>query len=208
MSRSILPVRSLFLIFLFHSLWLFPVVGEDRKELDGKKITDQFSYKIDSKKNLEFLEIQNRSDFLPIQDEFVNFGFVTGNLWLKLPNSKSLPHLENYLLFLNAQNIDSIQIFYQTNSGEWKEDSSGHIVPMSKRFFPHRNFIFQLKDIGTESPIYLKVNSDISIQFSIRLIQEESLQKEDYTKQWIYGLFFGSLFLIFLYNIAVSFFVR
>jgi len=201
-------VRSLFLIFLFHSLWLFPVVGEDRKELDGKKITDQFSYKIDSKKNLEFLEIQNRSDFLPIQDEFVNFGFVTGNLWLKLPNSKSLPHLENYLLFLNAQNIDSIQIFYQTNSGEWKEDSSGHIVPMSKRFFPHRNFIFQLKDIGTESPIYLKVNSDISIQFSIRLIQEESLQKEDYTKQWIYGLFFGSLFLIFLYNIAVSFFVR
>ncbi len=201
-------MRSLFLIFLFHSLWLFPVVGEDRKELDGKKITDQFSYKIDSKKNLEFLEIQNRSDFLPIQDEFVNFGFVTGNLWLKLPNSKSLPHLENYLLFLNAQNIDSIQIFYQTNSGEWKEDSSGHIVPMSKRFFPHRNFIFQLKDIGTESPIYLKVNSDISIQFSIRLIQEESLQKEDYTKQWIYGLFFGSLFLIFLYNIAVSFFVR
>lgn len=201
-------MRSFFLFLLCHSFFLLPILGEDKNELDGLKITEQFYYKIDTKKILEFPEIQNQADFTPIQETFVNFGFVTGNLWLKLPDSKSFPNLESYLLFINAQNIDSIQIFYQTKSDEWKEDRSGHIFPMSKRYLPHRNFILDLKEIKYGSPIYIKVNSDISIQFSIRLIQEKTLRTEDYTKQWIYGLFFGSLCLIFLYNIAVSFFVR
>lgn len=201
-------MRSFFLFLLCHSFFLLPILGEDKNELDGVKITEQFYYKIDTKKILEFPEIQNQAEFTPIQETFVNFGFVTGNLWLKLPDSKSFPNLDSYLLFINAQNIDSIQIFYQTKSDEWKEDRSGHIFPMSQRYLPHRNFILDLKEIKYGSPIYIKVNSDISIQFSIRLIQEKTLHTEDYTKQWIYGLFFGSLCLIFLYNIAVSFFVR
>lgn len=173
-----------------------------------QNLTKQFTYFLDKTGTLPLNEITKNAPFKPVHDEFVNFGFIKGNLWFKL-NKENLPNgFQSRLLRIGAHNIDSITLVGTRENGDKIVKETGHIVPMSEREFPHRNFIFELNGFSNSSDLYLKFRSDISIQFSIELLPQSLLQSEDYTIQWIYGLFFGSLAIIIIYNIAIAFFVR
>lgn len=201
---------SPFQIPFFLLLWFticFPIFSESREDIGERFVaTKQFSYWIDRKSEVPVESVLNHGNFQKLNDEFANFGFLKGTLWLRLdpndfPGSSKFP-----LLLIQAHNIDFVELYHKFDGESYIISKSGHIQPMFQREIPHRNFVFRLGH--QKETILIAIKSDISLQFSLVFTNQRNLQREDYVTQWVYGLFFGSLGIIILYNLAIAFFVR
>ncbi|PKA12279.1 serine/threonine protein phosphatase [Leptospira meyeri] len=196
--------------FLLSVLTLFftnSLFSETQNDIGEKLIhTTKFSYWIDPNSSIPVESVFQSGEFKEIEDNFINFGFLKGTLWLRL-NPKDFPDPSKYpLLLINAHNIDSVELFHKNDGNRYIVSKSGHIQPVFQREIPHRNFVFR---IGHEKEtILIAIKSEISLQFSLIFTNQRNLQREDYITQWVYGLFFGSLGIIILYNLAIAFFVR
>ncbi|MGV3667975.1 MAG: 7TMR-DISM family protein, partial [Leptospira bouyouniensis] len=195
------------LFFILISFLALPISAEPNEDMGERLVaTKKFTYWIDRKSNTTVDSVISVGKFQPIDDEFVNFGFLKGTLWLRLdptdfPNPTKFP-----LLLVQAHNIDLVDLYHKDGNDSFIVSKSGHIQPMFQREFPHRNFVFRMGH--QKETILIAIKSDISLQFSIVFTNQRNLQREDYVTQWVYGLFFGSLGIIILYNLAIAFFVR
>ncbi|TGK46940.1 SpoIIE family protein phosphatase [Leptospira bouyouniensis] len=195
------------LFFILISFLALPISAEPNEDMGERLVaTKKFTYWIDRKSNTTADSVISVGKFQPIDDEFVNFGFLKGTLWLRLdptdfPNPTKFP-----LLLVQAHNIDLVDLYHKDGNDSFIVSKSGHIQPMFQREFPHRNFVFRMGH--QKETILIAIKSDISLQFSIVFTNQRNLQREDYVTQWVYGLFFGSLGIIILYNLAIAFFVR
>lgn len=176
------------------------------------RITTQVTTWEDKSNKLKIDDIkakENTIDFQSSGTNYFNFGFSKSTHWFrfKLENEKINPNEKIYLL-LKAHNIDLINFYFFDKEGKVLEKRTGHYITMSEREFPHRNYIVSIPKDSISESIYLKVKSDISLQFAVELVTDESIRNIDYQEQWIYGLFFGSLAIILIYNLAIAVFVR
>ncbi|TGL17757.1 serine/threonine protein phosphatase [Leptospira bourretii] len=201
-------IESIFFFFLILTLFFTNSLFSESQNDIGERLihTTKFSYWIDPNSSIPVESVLGTGEFKEIEDNFVNFGFLKGTLWLRL-NPKDFPDPSKYpLLLINAHNIDSVELFHKHDGNRYIVSKSGHIQPVFQREIPHRNFVFR---IGHEKEtILIAIHSDISLQFSLIFTNQRNLQREDYITQWVYGLFFGSLGIIILYNLAIAFFVR
>ncbi|TGK97062.1 serine/threonine protein phosphatase [Leptospira brenneri] len=205
--KKITTIEFLFLVFFTTLSFINPLFSESPNDTGERIIhTKKFTFWIDPTSSVPVESILKTGSFHTITDDFVNFGFLEGTVWLKL-EPKDLPDPAKYpLLLIKAHNIDSVELFHKNDGNTYVVSKSGHIQPVFQREFPHRNFVFR---IGHEKEtILIAIKSEISLQFSFIFTNQRNLQREDYINQWVYGLFFGSLGIIILYNLAIAFFVR
>ncbi len=199
--------QTFFLTLLSLIFFTKPIVSQSPNDMGERIIhTTKFTYWIDPSSSTPIETVLKTGNFTKITDDFVNFGFLKGTLWLKL-DPKDFPNPIKYpLLLIQAHNIDSVEFFHKYDGNTFVVSKSGHIQPVFQREIPHRNFAFR---IGHErETILIAIRSEISLQFALIFTNQRNLQREDYITQWIYGLFFGSLGIIILYNLAIAFFVR
>ncbi|MCW7493834.1 SpoIIE family protein phosphatase [Leptospira sp. 2 VSF19] len=205
--KKLSPTETL--LFTLFSVFFFtiPVLSESPNDI-GERIlkTTKFTYWIDPTSSVPVASVLKTGEFKKITDDFVNIGFLKGTLWLRF-DPKDFPDPAKYpLLLIQAHNIDSVELYHKHEGNTYVVSKSGHIQPVFQREIPHRNFVFR---IGHErDTILIAIHSEISLQFSLIFTNQRNLQREDYITQWIYGLFFGSLGIIILYNLAIAFFVR
>lgn len=216
MDKGILPcplhplkpknIKTFFLLTIF-SLITSPIVSENTEDKGERYVsTKQFKYWIDPKSTVPVDSVLKEGTFKSIEDDFANFGFLKGTLWLRLDPNHFPDPTKFPLLLIQAHNIDMVELYHKDDSDSFTVSKSGHIQPMFQREIPHRNFVFRMGH--QKETILIAIRSDISLQFSLIFTNQRNLQREDYLTQWIYGLFFGSLGIIILYNLAIAFFVR
>lgn len=216
MDKGILPcplhplkpknIKTFFLLTIF-SLITSPIVSETTEDKGERYVsTKQFKYWIDPKSTVPVDSVLKEGTFKSIKDDFANFGFLKGTLWLRLDPNHFPDPTKFPLLLIQAHNIDMVELYHKDDSDSFTVSKSGHIQPMFQREIPHRNFVFRMGH--QKETILIAIRSDISLQFSLIFTNQRNLQREDYLTQWIYGLFFGSLGIIILYNLAIAFFVR
>ncbi|GBF49791.1 stage II sporulation protein E [Leptospira ryugenii] len=138
------------------------------------------------------------------RENFFNFGFSKSAHWFRLTE---LPKNKD-ILVIQAHNIDQVDFFIPNTRGEYILKRSGSSIPMSERDSQHRAFIVSVGDLPENASIFIKMKSDISLQFGVSFQNFQELFADDYQSQWLYGLFFGFIFLIFLYNLAIAVVVR
>jgi len=207
---KILSVCFFRAFYLFSLLLVFPTLAF--AESEKIRITHQVVTWEDKSNKLKIDDIREKRNNLSFQShpaEYFNFGFTSSTHWFQIDLTEerfSTPTLD--YLVIKAHNIDLIHFYFTTEDGKFFEKKLGHLVPMSEREYPHRNYIVSIPQNAKKYPIYFKVKSDISLQFAVDLTSESAIRKSDYAEQWIYGLFFGSLLIILIYNLAISFLVR
>ncbi|WP_246047337.1 SpoIIE family protein phosphatase [Leptospira ognonensis] len=176
------------------------------------RITTRVTTWEDKSNKLKVDDIKAKADSINFQSSgtnYFNFGFSKSTHWFKFKlENEIIDSNEKFYILLKAHNIDYINFYFFDKDGNVLEKRTGHYITMSEREFPHRNYIVSIPKETISEPIYLKVRSDISLQFAVELVTDESIRNIDYTEQWIYGLFFGSLAIILIYNLAIAFFVR
>jgi len=212
-----------YIILVFLCLW----VGQEStaQRVSGSstlKINDQLEERIFSISQLEFYEDKTNSlQFADIikpnfQDKFkINPSFSKNyfdtdyTYWVKLSLEKNPSSQKQWIMEFYDQTIDRIALYAPDADNNYSLTLLGDAYTFGERNFRHKNFEVVLEN-STEgiSNYYIKINSSQKADIRIAI---RSLNRFIYyalNEYFIYGIFYGMILIIALYNILVYFAVR
>ncbi|MDX2302433.1 MAG: 7TM diverse intracellular signaling domain-containing protein [Microscillaceae bacterium] len=152
--------------------------------------------------------LQNK--FQAVQQKSPSFGLNTSAFWFKISIQKDIENPTNdYLLELAYPLIDTIQFFFQDKEGNWQVETTGDALPFSTRKFKHRNFILPifLWDNHVQT-YYIRVRTAGSLIAPLFLHHESFLREKQLKEDTIYGVFYGVLLIMGLYNFFIFLVLR
>lgn len=150
----------------------------------------------------------NSIKFRSIEDDIPNFGFSNSSFWVKLDLSKTIQSDKSFYIYIKNSNIDNIILyeskFDKKDPDKIKTTKLGDRYPIKGRFFFNRLYLAFTEINNSDSEIlYIKVNSSSSLYLPIYLIDEDSLNREIIETELGFGLYYGFLIAIFIYNLIV-----
>lgn len=150
-----------------------------------------------------FLNEIKESDWLEYDGSTLNFGFYTGQIWIRL-NPNNWQGAE--LLELRNPNLDEIEVF-EEHDGIYKSIClTGDLLPFSDRPTAHRFFQFNIDD--DKSYILRIKNTGDQFFIPIYLDAKSSRSTLDYDEQFIFGLYFGLCLFVFILNLFLYLKIR
>ncbi len=140
--------------------------------------------------------------FLPVPVERPNFGYSDSAHWLRFaidPGSAPL----DLLLEIAMPSLDSIDL-YSPQGNAYTVQHAGDQVPWAERGFPHRNHVLSLRaPAGTPAVFYLRVVSSSVVTVPLTLWSRAAFAAHERQAQLVYGLFYGLVAAMFLYNFGL-----
>jgi two-component system, sensor histidine kinase LadS len=138
----------------------------------------------------------------------LSFGYMKYPIWLKVNAQTSTPSTQWYLE-LPAPYLEYVD-FYQTNkNNKWQTFYSGYYRKQSEKKIPHTGHVFPLRfDDQMKNVAYIKIYGNSPKSFPVIIIEKEKWQEKIRWEDLGYGVFFGILFVMFLYNLFIYFSLR
>lgn len=139
--------------------------------------------------------IEFPADSFSVTDGSVlNLGLDDKPYWLKLTEQS----LDDILL-LDYPLLDSIKMFFvHANCDVLNHVSGGDMAPFSQRLYPSQLFVFEVPK-GTTS-VYIRARSTNHLLFPFSSVSESELRKQLSRIDIFFGMFFGIIIALFLYN--------
>jgi len=202
-------IRKSTIFFFVATLLLFtnrPVLA--RNIIDSyfkeKNITSDCSYFIDSSFLYSIDEvIAEQLSFSTTSKDLLNFGFIEGNVWIKI-------EVENYssktllaYLMLDNKIVESVS-YYEVNNGEIaKTELSGLRIPYSSKKIKGGKPVFRLKMWPHQNKtVYLKVASgDFAFWQKLILQSEETYQSKQAKRIYTDGIHYGLVFVLLMMSL-------
>jgi len=147
------------------------------------------------------ISVPSAYKFMPSKDDIPNFGYTSSVIWFKL-DMKDKPDNEDLLLVVNYPPLDSIDLYYPDDQGNYKVKTTGDLYPFSQRDIPHRNYIFNIHQ-KNRLPLFIKVKSESQIQMPVSLWHSSTFYAHDRIENLIFGMYFGILIIMAMYNFFI-----
>ncbi len=178
------------------------VIPEEKTETI-LSITDLYYYE-DTTNELTFKQILTDSSRYPFQ---LNPNFKPENYnrnsayWVKF-KFKLPPQKSNYVLEFYDQTIDSINVHLSDDGFHYEILELGDAYPFSNKNLQHKNFDIVLKP-GTEYTGYFRIKNSQYADIRIAIKRIDRFIHYSLSEYFIYGLFYGMIIIISLYNILM-----
>ena len=140
--------------------------------------------------------------FAALRDDRPNFGYSHSAHWLRFVVDPGNAPLD-LLLEIAMPSLDSIDLYTPQESG-YSAQHAGDRVPWAERGFPHRNHVFALRaPAGAPAVFYLRVVSASVVTVPLTLWSRDAFAAHERQAQLVYGLFYGLVVAMFLYNFGL-----
>ncbi|MDX1588065.1 MAG: 7TM diverse intracellular signaling domain-containing protein [Oleiphilaceae bacterium] len=182
----------------------------------GQTLTlpNQPNWSLDQK--MEFLEdptgeltleqVQRRDDWREQTGSTFNKGYSDSAWWLRLSLSNPLEMPRRRLLSIAYPVLGDVQVYQVPSRGERVFYQMGHNYPYSQRPIDHRHFVVPVEwEAGETVSLYLRIESDTSVQAPITLWDPDTFYSHDTTRNILHGIYFGALLVIGVYNLLLFF---
>lgn len=151
----------------------------------------------------DILDPDRDTEFIPI-DGSTSLGFRDEAFWFH-GEIENRDHPESTWVFLlEYALLDFVDLYLVDAAGNVQSFSTGDHLPFASRGLPHRhlNFLIELPT-GDATSFYLRVQSSSSIQVPIKLQTQAALAQASYDGQFGFGLLYGMLIALLLYNLIL-----
>lgn len=155
----------------------------------------------------DILQPEMQQQFEVVRERVPSYGTEDITYWLKLDLDLEDPLYHQYVVEVAYPTFDSILYFSKANdSAAFTARFEGDIVPYDHRKIDHKNFVFEVPDRQSSSQtVYLRIRSRGSKMFPIHVLPVQELYKQDITSELLYGIFYGIMLVMFLYNLFLSY---
>lgn len=205
-----------YLIFLASALFFnAPVLSQSpvllNKNTTLQNIGKQVTYFEDTSLKLtidDILKVGFQDKFSPHYQETINFSSTASAYWLKFDITKTVA--DDFYLNIGSAYIDSISLYQLNKSGKViSVRHTGDDLPFNSREIAVGNYLFAL-DLEKDVPqrFYLRVKSDQPLFFLLRAGKLKEFIAYDHDLDFLQGIYFGFMLLIFLYNLFLFFSTR
>lgn len=152
-------------------------------------------------------ELSNR--FIKSKWETPNYGYTDSVFWVRfgLKNDRSGG---DWLLEVDYPLTDRIELYIPSASeAGFTVKKAGDQYPFHEREFKHQNIIFPLpSDMSEESILYLRFESEGTMQMPLNIWSPLAFLEKDHKERLLFGLYYGIILALFLYNLFLFFSLR
>ncbi len=146
--------------------------------------------------------------FQVVKAQQPNFGFMEGNFWFTITLPRNTTGKERFFEIAYPP-LDTVSFYYQDQTGEWQTKVSGDVLPFDQRGVQHANFLFTIPDHSTDTQTYyFRLHTYGAYTFPLQVKAAAELQQEMWQHYFKYGLYYGALLLMLLYNLFLFFGLR
>ncbi|WP_291725170.1 7TM diverse intracellular signaling domain-containing protein [Bernardetia sp.] len=171
-------------------------------ELDGNKVT--FFEDVNHSYTLESILAQPDTLFKKVEQDIPNFANTTSTIWGKF-TIENKSNKDKLLFELANPLLDSLTFFYPTSNGNYGKLELGAKYIFSVRPISLNNFVIPLDfENGNQvKTVYFKINSEYPVELPMKVVTYKKLAEKNHVSDVAYGIYFGFLIVMFLYNFFV-----
>lgn len=143
------------------------------------------------------------------QDKALNFGFTESAYWfhLRVHNLSSPRH--EWVMESLYSIMDKMDVYYLYADGRQLHQQAGDSVMFHQRDKSHHNINFGFTlAAGEQVDIFIRVETTGAIQMPMMLWSEPAFADKVSTEQIIFGLYYGMLFSLGVYNLLLFLVIR
>ncbi|MFD2562336.1 sensor histidine kinase [Aquimarina rubra] len=204
-----LGVLSILLLSPLHLCSQTEILLNDTKELQD--IGLQTYYLEDASLDLSIEEILSdriNNNFTANSQETINFSSTASAYWLKFKIRKTTS--DNFYLNVGSAYIDAISLYeFDATNQLVSTRHTGDDLPFDTREIKVGNYLFTLDfDKNITRTFYLRVKSDQPLFFPLRVGTLSNFAAYEHDLDFLQGIYFGFMLLIFLYNLFLYFSIR
>lgn len=149
------------------------------------------------------------SAFTPCQHEIPNFSFTSDHVWLRLRVHWRAPDRQDYALWQQYPLTDYFTVYRPDGRGGFIASHTGDQLPFAQRERPLRAFGFPLTPHpGQIDTYYVELHGAGTINVDLQLSSENAAFAETESRHLLYGLFYGAVIALLLYNFILAFSLR
>jgi two-component system NtrC family sensor kinase len=142
--------------------------------------------------------------FIPSEKKKLNFGFNSSAFWVKLHIRNTDPEINDWQLEIADEHVDSIDFFYLNDENQWVCKQYGEMYPFEQRDWESRTFIIPLQLPDSEiKTYYFRLRTQGTLHFDMNIYRERDCFQKIIRNDTYYGIFFGIMFLLIIYNIFI-----
>ena len=181
--------------------WPLESGGDDRIEL-----SPEFQYLADPGKALTVEDVDSPAEltrFRPVAevDSSANFGASRSAIWLRMQLRARPGEPLDWLLEVANPALDRLDLYVSDGRGGFSRQSGGDLRPFAERVLPHRHHVLPVRLLAEGlTTIYLRIESEGTVSAPTTLWQPEALWHRDQKTYAGFGLYFGLLLGLLLYN--------
>ncbi len=174
----------------------------------GRSLT----YLLDPDRTFTLSQIQARRSELPFrqnQGQYVSLGFRDGAVWFELVVRAQDADPRRLLLEVRNATLREVHFHLVRAGRPTQEHRASFVDPAARRVFEHRYHLFPLDlDPGETATVYLKASSSESLSIPILLWDRVDYFRRETGRNFMYGIFFGLMLVMAIYNLFIFLSVR
>jgi len=217
----ITSIASIFLLLFSFTLSASSTTDTESNNVNNQqliKLTDDAShysfanklvYFEDKTAQLTFSDIRKNSNFTLMTQDNVSLGYIKSTLWLKFSVENNAKGNHNWRLLFDYPLLDELVIYQQQKDKSWQETHLGDKLPFAQRELEHRIFVNTLNlTPNTSTPFFVKIKTTSSMQVRPSITSTEQFFISELHNEMFYGLIYGVMLLMAMYNIFLYFAVK
>ncbi|EAY24630.1 7TM diverse intracellular signaling domain-containing protein [Microscilla marina] len=178
------------------------------QELRQVFLTNQTLHFFEDKEDILSRDQVSKRRFKPVTHKGNNFGLSPATYWFRFKLKKQDLKQTDWLLELAHPLLDTVDIHYQKN-GQWTSIRLGDKLPFAQRPVKSRHFVLPIQLIDTTThTFYIRIHTTSTLQLPLTVYQPVAFLEYQNTEQLAFGLYYGVLLVMALYNLFIYFSLR
>lgn len=207
--------RLLVVYFLIATFWLFSFSTKaesvDIPLVKEAALGKYIQYFQERNGKLSFTQAQqnfNNSTSIQGAGSSISLGLGVDPVWLKVTVKNLNPTEEEYRLSIETPWLDYIDTWLVVNNKVVKHIKGGDAYPFEQRPMPYRFYAFEHGFTPGVTEIYIRVESLGPMALPVKFSSTKKAIERDIVGSYQYGVLYGIMFALALYNLVLFVFIR
>ncbi|MBN2078690.1 MAG: SpoIIE family protein phosphatase [Spirochaetes bacterium] len=136
------------------------------------------------------------------------FGFITDAIWARFTLTVPPWNTMEWYLEIGYPLLNTIEVYTPDSDGNYSMKRYGNSLPFSARDIFHHNFLVRLAEKPGTYPYYIRFKSDSAMNIPMKVRSITNVISEIDTLKTLFGLFYGALLIILVYNLLLAIYMR
>jgi len=207
--------RLLVVYFLIATSWLFSFTTKaepvDIPHFKDEALSNYIQYFQERNGKISFTQAQqhfSNSTVFQGSGGSISLGLGVEPVWLKIIVKNLSPNEEKYRLSIETPWLDYIDTWLLVDNKMIKHVKGGDAYPFEQRPMPYRFYAFEHAFNPGLTEIYIRVESKGPMALPIKFTSTQEAIERDIVGSYQYGVLYGIMFALALYNLVLFVFIR
>ncbi|MBF0351985.1 MAG: SpoIIE family protein phosphatase [SAR324 cluster bacterium] len=151
----------------------------------------------------QILDTPSDKLFQQSTQEIPNMGVTQSVHWMRLELRDFSNATGTWLLELGEPLVDEVDVYLIHPDGTYALMRGGERIPFIDRDVHHRHHLFRLPPLEKTQFIYLRLYDEGGVAYPVRLWEESYFHERDLVRELWFGMFYGILVVMILYNLFI-----